>query len=238
MVGGILTAAMFFVFLLVIDVARYQAQKARALSHAQMSVLGSLRMRREALKRVAERWSALGIASAAVDSNGRTFVPSAKKASLVSGARTLSRALSGYQARSKSIVTVLAQAHRIERDSVVVVDDRGALLDIAPQDGVVVNEAGATQAVPALWYRRGWEPAIEHADPAAEVVHRVEFSVVPLGFGVDRWSGSVTATGRLLWNMSAGGNGGYPRNWSSAVDSGRLNPNRTAAYRAVLTDVP
>jgi len=203
-----------------------------------MSVLGSLRMRREALARVAERWSAFGRELGAVDAGGRVFVPASKISSVVSIARTLSRALPGYQARAQSIVTVLAQSNRVNRDNVVVLEKTGAVLHIAPENAAVVNEIGGAQVVPALWYRRLWGPTLEQTDPDGRVVHRVDFSIAPLGFGGDRWSGSASAMGKLRWNASASGNGGYPRQWSSAVNAGRLNPNRTAAYRAVLSDVP
>ena len=50
------------------------------------------------------------------------------------------------------------------------------------------------------------------------------------------WSASEPARAQVRWNRSAGGNGGYPRDWASARGSNRLSPHQTASYRAVLME--
>jgi hypothetical protein len=234
--GCVLFSAVFAFFLLVLDIGRFHAARARAQTLAQASTLGSLRMRIEALQKIADRWSTFGAKLGAVDAAGRVFVNSADAASVDAAAHDLSRALSGYQARTQSIITVLAQSNNIPRDRITTRDDAGARLDVAPQPATIIDPSGSLRVIAALWYRRGWSASDDDGDPAGTESQRVAFAVGPLTTPADAWRASTSTQGQLRWNSSVDGNGGYPRNWGRALVAGRVNPNRTASYRAVLTE--
>jgi hypothetical protein len=233
--GGLMTAAVFAVALLVVDVGRFCVARRRAETLAQISVTGALRMRIEGLAHVAERWDGFGASLGPVDAAGRVFLSSSDTSAVESSALTLSRALSGYQGRAQSIVTVLAQSNNMARDRIVIERNDGSRLDIAAQPASVIDETGATRVVTALWYRRGWALTNATGDPSATEEHRAAFTFRPLLMAMEAWPSSALARGQLRWNASPGGNGGYPRAWSDAVDAARLRPNRTASYRAVIT---
>jgi hypothetical protein len=234
--GGVMTVAVFAVALLVADIGRFCAARRRAETLAQISVTGALRMRIEGLAHVAERWEGFGATLGPVDAADRVFLPSSDTSAVESSALTLSRALSGYQGRAQSIVTVLAQSNYVERGRIAIERNDGSRLNIVAQPASVIDETGATRIVSALWYRRGWALADTTGDPAATEQHRVAFKFRPLLGAIAAWPASVPARGRLRWNASPGGNGGYPRAWSDAVDAGRLRPDRTASYRAVIAE--
>ena len=235
-IGCFLCAAVFALLLLVADVGRFDAARNRAETIAQASVLGSLRMRIDGLTRVAERWNNIGAKLGTVDVAGHVFVRSDDASSVASAARSLSSALSGYQARTKSIITVLAQSNAVPRDRITSQDDSGSRLDVRARPAVTVSETGALTTVDALWYQRGWALDNDTSDPAGAVRQAVAFVVSPLSRKRAAWSATALAQGEVRWNRSEGGNGGYPRNWTSAVVANRLNPHRTASYRAVLTE--
>jgi len=235
-VGCVLLSAAFALFLLVLDVGRFHAARERARTLAQASALASLRMRSEALQRIAERWQPIGQKLGNVDSAARVFVSASDAASVSSLSADLSRALSGYQARTTSIVTVIAQSNDLPRDRLVVDADTGTRLDVHAQPALTVDEAGAVHTIAGLWYQRGWSPADDAPDPAGFVSHRVAFSLQPFLKTAAAWSAASAAQARLRWNSSTDGNGGYPRDWAHALAGTRVDPNRTASYRAVLTE--
>jgi hypothetical protein len=236
--GCVLFSAVFLFSLLVLDMGRFCAAQRRAETIAQTTVLGSLRMRLDALRRVADRWAPIGDKLGPLDGAGRVFVKSVDVSSVRSAAIDLSHALSGYQGRASAIVTVLAQSNALPRERIVVADDTGSRLDIHAQPATVVDESGASESLAALWYQRNWAPAEDHPNPAGLVSHDIAFSLTPLTRGAAVWIARASASGQLRWNSSPDGNGGYPRDWNQTIVASKLNPHRTASYRAVLTDAP
>lgn len=234
--GAVLLAAMILFSWLIWDIGRFYIARDRFQRITEVSTLGSARMRIEGLQKIAARWQNIGAQLVSVDAAGRVFVHNANIPTVSKNVTDLSRALSGYQARATSIISVLAQANHLVRDDIAVVGQAGTKLDVHPESGVLVNEVGIEQVMPALWYRRLWAPSSERADPAGQIVHAVSFQVFPFSKQASSSNATVMSTSQLRWNASDAGNGGYPRQWSSAVSEGQLRPHRTASYRAVLVE--
>lgn len=226
-----LTVGVLLLARLVVDTLQAWVASQKAQTAADFAVLSALRVRAKSLQTVAARWDAFGaplvIAGSGLDA------PAALVPQIVNDADTLRRALSGYQGRITSALTVAAEANSADRDNVTTTDATGLRLGLSSQAASLSASGAAPSSVNGLWYRRNWT----EADAAGTASVSVAWSV-PYAGGA--WTLAAPATARLMWDADTGdaaiaadGNGGFASDWVSASGTGSLfRPNRYPVFRA------
>jgi hypothetical protein len=232
-----LTVAVLIVTRLVMDGLGGWLASQKAQTAADFALLSALRVRAESLETVAARWDTWG-ASLTV-AGGELEAPAAQLPAVTAEAGALQRALSGYQGRITSALTVAAEANGADRAQVTLTDSSGLRLGLTSEAALLSSPGLTPVLVDGLWYRRNWT----NADAAGTASVSVAWDV-PRAGGV--WTLSAPAVARLLWDADTGdaaiaadGNGGFASDWVSASAAGpAFRPNRAAVFRAEPGGLP
>ncbi len=247
--GGVLALTLFLIVafawttLLVADVGRTVAARAKIQSTADTVVLSSVRLRAEALETIAARWREFGALFGAVSPSGEVSLASSDWPNVQTKADALKRALPGYQGRTTAVIKVVAEANRMERDAIVIDDAIGAQLGLTAKSITIRDEADRVARLEAAWYARQWGVADRLA--VASPLGRHEVTLRFPNFHGDDWVTSTRTSAAVRWDVDTGdpaiaaaGNGGYARDDADAVWAGRLDPNRWPVFRTDLERNP
>jgi hypothetical protein len=231
-----LTIAVSGLAALTADVAGAGLFRQRARTAADFALLSALRVRRDNLEAIAARWDAFG--------GGLTNGPAGLESTpalwpgVATAADALRRAISGFQGRVTSALTVALDANGLPHAAARSVSGTGTRLGVTARTETVLV-AGAPMSLPGAWYARGWSAG----DPAPPLTDGAALAVSwPLS-----WRGSdatleATADGALVWDadptdaaVAASGRGGFARTFTEAIDGAAFTPHRFPFFRAVRT---
>jgi hypothetical protein len=162
-------------------------------------------------------------------------VPQVHWAKVLQLAKSVKTALPGYKGRIKSVVTVVAEANGVPKESIKSSGSSALDLGVVAEGQWLMDFSGNRTWADGFWVRRLWKPGERLADPAGIGAHEVFFT--DSNFGT---IGGVAAA-RLVWDIDrhdvsiqSKGNGGFPRTWTEALDGTVVNPFRTPAYRTEI----
>ena len=208
--------------------ARTGFARERARAAAGAAALSAMRLRADALERIAERWAAWGRGLPALGA-GTVAANAPERDAVIRGAAELARGFSGYRGRVTAGANIIAGLNGVDKTALAVVSDAYADLGLAGEPLTLVTPSGAV-TVAGGWYRRRWGSAADRTVGR----RRVRACVA----GADGIGAPVAlceeGTAELVWTAApaSGENGGYPSDWSAALVEGRLDPHRRALFGA------
>lgn len=236
---------LFFLSLFVIDWGRGQYWTGRLQTMADATLMSSLRIRVEGLRRVSERWEQFGSLYESGDVNG-AFVLSKNRDTISKKATKLKKSISGYKGRIKAVIKVVSEANGVARERVLIEDDSASQLGLDPNSIRIRDESGATKLLEGAWYQRIWGAADRLGEPDGVSTHQIFFNMPLLGrtsllSATQGWDVSRRAHGRIRWDVpveslavQTQGNGGFPRQWGEALNGKQVEPHRYPFFRVEL----
>lgn len=226
-----LPCALVFVSVAVLTwrMAAWLVADARAQTVVDAVLCSSLRLRVEALETIAARWNDVGRTFAEGDASGHVLVPQSYWSRTRSQANTLSHAIPGYKGRITAVLTVVAEANGFRREQFHFQKDDAQNLGVRSESVVMRNEINQLQNLSGGWYRREWASTQAAPQPPEESVLVVET--------VSFWPVRRRSRAVLAWDVDpaapevqARGNGGYPRQWTQALEGNQVIPHRFPVY--------
>lgn len=242
--GSVLVLMMFvgmtagFMLWLVLDMGQATVEAQRIQTTADATALSALRMRAASMETIADRWEEFGPWFGTVLGHELVQLPSVHWTGVEQKAMELKRALPGYQGRVTAVVSVVMDANGVSRNRIRTLDNAAAKLDVISESLRVRDENGRERIIDGGWVRRKWTVDARAKNPAGRVQYAIEATVRHRQ--KQTWNFERKSDARLVWDVlekaagKSGGTGGFPADWSQAVESGRLNPYRLARYRATL----
>jgi hypothetical protein len=242
-----MTLAIFLLTLWTCDVARLSYWQGKIQAVSDSILLSSLRLRAEALQKIAEKWAAIEPLLVAGDSAGMKIYPGAEVwRDLETKLSDLKAAIPGYKGRISGVRTIVAKANGLNPEAVVILQNSAFNLGLVNEPQKVRNDLGEEKVLPFVWLRRSWAGSDRLGSPeeTSEVMGQVSFQPAGVLFFHqlgERWVARARSRGLIFWDvpqeeqwMKDQGNGGFPRNWDEALYTGAVKPNRFALYGAKL----
>lgn len=231
--GGILVLLLILILTwmalmgVVLALARGVYVQASAQNIADAALLSGLTIKAQALETIAARWEKWGQLLGTADETG-VLVADENLSDVVEAAADLRRALSGYQTRARSMITVVTEANHVLRARLSLSEVEGLNLQLVAQPLRLIASSGISEDLAAGWYARAWE-----AQQRVAAVG-LELSAAP-------WQVEERSRGRVIWDIDprhpdvlSWGNGGFARAWADALRAGRLDPHRFPFFSAAL----
>lgn len=243
--GGILTAliplslAMFAFLIFILNTARGYYWKEKIQTVTDNALLASLLMRADGLENIAARWNIIKDKLRSGDSVG-AHIHSADWGFLQRESQKIYRSVPGYKGRITAINKVIFDAHEINRDNLLILNDRGSQLGIQSHGMNTTDENGLRRVLKEGWYSRQWDMSQRLGQPQ-EITHFLTTLNLPLIGLHSSWTIKTAAKGKLFWNadptnprVQALGLGGYPREWNDVLFASHVWPHRFPFYSAAL----
>lgn len=236
--GGVLPAVLFLslaccaMALFFSRAAAIALDRQRGATAADFAVLTAMRVRRQSLESIADRWLAFGGDIAA--GPGGLEVAAGSWPAVRAAAESLRRAVPGYQGRVTSALTVALDANAFPRDAARAVSGDGLRLGVVARTEIVSVD-GIPTALPGAWYARTWRPADAAPVFADGATLRLDWPVAWLG---SRTAVPVAGAAALEWDADPSGadfsfgRGGFARALAEGLSGGAFLPHRLAVFRA------
>ncbi|MBV9080040.1 MAG: hypothetical protein JO102_02855 [Elusimicrobia bacterium] len=217
------------------DVVGARLERLRGETAADFTLLSALRIRSQSLSTIAARWAAFG-GDIGVSGTRLSVAPD-RWSAVATAADQLRRAVSGYQGRISSAITVAAEANGVDRSLVRLTTPATLKLDVETRTETV-RVGTATLSLAGAWYRRKWGSG--DAAPATTGLSVLEMDrSAPNAVG--NWPFTVTARGTLAWDADPAlpdGNGGFAADFAGALVPAGFRPHRGPYFVAVAAEAP
>lgn len=226
----------FCLAVLVVDVGKMTSAADKTQLLVDQILLSILNVRADSLQEFADQQKSIRDLTTAADASG-VHVPRTQWNLLSQLVSKEKSALSGYKGRLTSIITIMMQANDRPREDLIIGTDNALKMNVQPQSQWVIDEIGRKQMVSALWYQRQWK-----LDSATDLTNEsstieIQTPVSWLGKFVlgssENWRLRRQSQATLQWD-ALNGDGGYPAEWSQAVEAGKFDPYRGPFFRSQL----